>query len=454
MAKRRESKPAAANAEKETFWTAARDIVQECHAILKPGGVAVWVTKDFVRNKARVPFSDDWARLCQACGLHLVRRARAMLVSETVVPDLFGGETVQRKERKSFFRRLQESKGSPRIDYEDVLFVRKAGPGGDVDALVSSPPYSHRTVRPLGPKPEGLLRSWYETYRREGGGWTYERFVESVRCGRRGGSGSYGTTPGQLAELPAGTVDAIVSSPPYAEIATGAGGLNTQPPKHAGQQGGRSASSASQDTDQRYGTSAGQLSRLRLGDVDAVVSSPPYGDQQVGTDEEPRAGWRGYTNHGGGQLATSGQLAALPMRPRDPSILPDVPVDIWNGCYDGSWNGLIVPEAFAHPAKMARGLVARIFDELLSFGAVEPGSTVVDPFGGIFTTGIEGASRGVQVYACELEPRFHALALQNIELHRQAWELCRMPLPQIALGDSRKLRQHLAPFFAELEASA
>lgn len=36
-------------------------------------------------------------------------------------------EHVQRTERKSFFRRLAEKKGSPRIDHETVLVMRKPG---------------------------------------------------------------------------------------------------------------------------------------------------------------------------------------------------------------------------------------------------------------------------------------------------------------------------------------
>lgn len=113
----------------ETFWSAARDIVLECHALLKPGGVAVWVVKDFVRNKKRVRFSDDWIKLCEACGFKLIRHAHAMLVKETRTTDLFGEETVKRIERKSFFRRLYEqnlaAEDERRIDHEDVVFFVK-----------------------------------------------------------------------------------------------------------------------------------------------------------------------------------------------------------------------------------------------------------------------------------------------------------------------------------------
>lgn len=110
----------------ETFWHAARDIVSECYAILKPGGWSAWVCKDFVRNKARVPFCDDWCNLLESQGFIVTTRVHAMLVKETREADLFGGDDhVQKTERKSFFRRLAEKKGSPRIDWEEVIFARK-----------------------------------------------------------------------------------------------------------------------------------------------------------------------------------------------------------------------------------------------------------------------------------------------------------------------------------------
>lgn len=109
----------------ETFWHAARQIVQQCHAILKPQGVAVFVCKDFVRKGERVPFSADWVRLCEACGFELVEWIHASLVKETRHSDLFDGEQVKVTQKKSFFRRLAEKKGSPRIDHEDLLFLRR-----------------------------------------------------------------------------------------------------------------------------------------------------------------------------------------------------------------------------------------------------------------------------------------------------------------------------------------
>lgn len=128
---------------------------------------------------------------------------------------------------------------------------------GSVDAAVSSPPYaqavhggngidaSKLTGNPPGPNSQALAEG-------------------------------YGQEAGQICRLKAGDLDAAVSSPPYAAIAAGAGGLNTKPARKPGQQSGREASSASQTADQRYGQTEGQIAQLKPGDVDGVVSSPPF----------------------------------------------------------------------------------------------------------------------------------------------------------------------------------
>lgn len=110
----------------ETFWSAARQIVEQTYSVLRPGGYAVWVTKDFVRRGQRVPFSDQWEQLCAAVGFEPVERIHALLVDDHGEQlDIFGGATARRKERKSFFRRLAEKNGSPRIDHEDVIIMRR-----------------------------------------------------------------------------------------------------------------------------------------------------------------------------------------------------------------------------------------------------------------------------------------------------------------------------------------
>jgi len=108
-----------------TFWSAARDIVAESFAILKAGGIAVWVVKPFVRKKRIVDFPADWRVLCEHVGFVTEQEVHASLVCETTNNDLFDGLSTKRRERKSFFRRLAEAKGSPRIDFEVVYFMRR-----------------------------------------------------------------------------------------------------------------------------------------------------------------------------------------------------------------------------------------------------------------------------------------------------------------------------------------
>ena len=55
----------------------------------------------------------------------------------------------------------------------------------------------------------------------------------------------------------------------------------------------------------------------------------------------------------------------------------------WKGCYKRGWGRELVPEAFAHPAKVSFSLAERIYAHMAAEGWIEPGMTVVDPFGGI-----------------------------------------------------------------------
>ena len=110
----------------DDFWPAARQIVSQVHAALRPGGHAVWVVKDYVKGGERVPFSDQWRQLCESVGFVTLHEHHAMLVSESPGQMTIDGECeTKTTSRKSFFRRLCESKGSPRIDWETVWCMVK-----------------------------------------------------------------------------------------------------------------------------------------------------------------------------------------------------------------------------------------------------------------------------------------------------------------------------------------
>lgn len=111
-----------------TFWEAARLIVAQCYAILKPGGVAAWVTKRYVKNNQMVEFSQQWARLCESVGFETTDWIKAWMVEDrgTQISLLNGDHIQKRVERYSFFRRLHAQKYPHlAIEWEDVIYMRK-----------------------------------------------------------------------------------------------------------------------------------------------------------------------------------------------------------------------------------------------------------------------------------------------------------------------------------------
>ncbi|MDD5006583.1 MAG: DNA methyltransferase [Candidatus Omnitrophica bacterium] len=110
----------------ETYWEAMKQVYIECWKILKKDGHMAIVVKDFYRKGQRVPLCDNTVRLLENIGFKTVYRIRAWTLTETIHDDLFKGETVNRKERKSFFRRNYESKfPNNRIDWEEILICKK-----------------------------------------------------------------------------------------------------------------------------------------------------------------------------------------------------------------------------------------------------------------------------------------------------------------------------------------
>lgn len=111
----------------DTYWQAVAAVYEQCRQVLKPGGMLVVVVKDHVKDGKRVPLCDDTLKLLVRLGFEPVERIRAWLVKKARHPSLFGGEEVETKSRKSFFRWLTEQKGSPHIDWEEVLCLKRTG---------------------------------------------------------------------------------------------------------------------------------------------------------------------------------------------------------------------------------------------------------------------------------------------------------------------------------------
>lgn len=107
------------NLNAETYWESVAQVYCQCFALLPENSHMVVVIKQYVRAGKLVDLPCQTAELLEAVGFHVVHIHEAMLVSKDSQLTLDGRE--HRKSHKSFFRRLCEAKGAPRIDAEIVL---------------------------------------------------------------------------------------------------------------------------------------------------------------------------------------------------------------------------------------------------------------------------------------------------------------------------------------------
>jgi hypothetical protein len=108
------------------FWLAARQILEHAYAILSPNSHAIFVLKSYIRAGKVVDFPDNWRRLCEAVGFKTLHIHRAWMVTKHGEQHRLDGGTDEIKiSSKSFFRTLQERRGSPKIDFEIVLCMER-----------------------------------------------------------------------------------------------------------------------------------------------------------------------------------------------------------------------------------------------------------------------------------------------------------------------------------------
>jgi hypothetical protein len=112
----------------------------------------------------------------------------------------------------------------------------------------------------------------------------------------------------------------------------------------------------------------------------------------------------------------------------------------WYGLYGEGWQGEILPEAFAHPAKFSRRLIRRIYQHAIEQSWLAEGDTCLDPFGGVALGGLDALYNGLHWVGVELEEKFVALGQQNIDLWNSRYAaLPRWGSAVILQGDSRRL---------------
>jgi len=111
-----------------TFWQAAKDILLECHKLLKPGAYSFWVVKMYVKGGKLIDFPGQWLKLCEVCGFEHIETIIAWQTEDKGTNFDFEGKRQTKVVRRQSFFRLLHIKNHPElaIDSEIVLVLRKA----------------------------------------------------------------------------------------------------------------------------------------------------------------------------------------------------------------------------------------------------------------------------------------------------------------------------------------
>lgn len=139
-----------------------------------------------------------------------------------------------------------------------------------VDAVVTSPPYSDMKKGKFDPE------DWAN--RMEKFGSTPESRRERHTPGRLKGAQSmsegYSKSPDNIGNLPMGEIDVVITSPPYST--TKGTGLTERGRQILEQNFERKYSDKSCANALPYSNSEGNIGNLPNGDIDAIITSPPY----------------------------------------------------------------------------------------------------------------------------------------------------------------------------------
>jgi len=105
-----ESKENIGNLKGRTYLAAMLEVYKACYRVLKPQGLMILVTKNFIRNKQIVRLDEDTIKICKQAGFEFQERHYRKLTSQ------------------SFWRTIYQQKypDAPVLDTEDVLIFKRA----------------------------------------------------------------------------------------------------------------------------------------------------------------------------------------------------------------------------------------------------------------------------------------------------------------------------------------
>jgi hypothetical protein len=146
-----------------------------------------------------------------------------------------------------------------------------------VDSIITSPPYSNVATSKEGaisPHMQGLISKLSGIPVKEFA-HNVEKLKEAVKIAQSKIPFKYGDSPNNIGNLPLGNVDTIITSPPYVETITQGGTTKCYKEKYGYQQ----------EENKGYSESKENIGNLPLGNVDAVITSPPYAHESTASKE-------------------------------------------------------------------------------------------------------------------------------------------------------------------------
>ena len=170
---------------------------------------------------------------------------------------------------------------------------------GNFDAVITSPSYVN--INPAQSSKGIDLKKQYRTYQNQGGGSSFESF-----CNIQGKhSEGYGKTEGQIANLPEGSIEAVITSPPYSEIRQD-GGSTKEGYGGTTNYTGEPRKTWRTQRDQR------NIGNMPEGNIDAILTSPPWENMGTPNHKGQTDSLRGGKFQGGGDKFLSNDYGTTP----------------------------------------------------------------------------------------------------------------------------------------------
>jgi DNA modification methylase len=213
-------------------------------------------------------------------------------------------------------------------------------PLGQVDSIITSPPYSNVATAKEGaisPHMQGLISKLSGIPVKEFA-HNVEKLKEAVKIAQSKIPFKYGDSPNNIGNLPLGNVDAVITSPPYAIDPKNV--CHTKEGKTLQDYDKKRGFKPAAHPRIGYSPNEQNIGNLPLGSVDTVITSPPYGEAQEGSGIAKR-GYQG-SKHSPADLV--GKRSYMPDKfesPENISKLPQGDIDavITSPPYEGSLEG-------------------------------------------------------------------------------------------------------------------